>query len=398
VVAFAAVGLFVLLVSRLWVLPWLVLVVVALLAWIPGVGPWLLARLRWRRLPLVGGLTGIAASLVLFGFTVAFAAAASTLFPLATSSPRPSSVAAPGLGSPAPSLAHATDSGAPTSMPSATAPSSAPTTVSSRAVAGTPSGGACSSDFAAHIYHPDRLVVLQPCLTVTGVVATLRREADGDVHVGLWLDPGEESLLNAKNLSDQGGNLVVEVICAGTVTQADAVSACANYLDPVAVPTLGTHISVTGPYVLDTQHGWDEIHPAEAIGAGGPAVVNPAAAPPSATPAPTEAAPVAPTATPLPATTVPPSTAGVTFTFVRTPVGRNQTATATVATTPGASCSIRVTYASGPSRAQGLAPTSADGNGVASWSWLVGSRTTFGSWPIDVSCGGATARAYFFVQ
>jgi len=235
---------------------------------------------------------------------------------------------------------------------------------------------------------------LQPCLTVIGVVATLRREADGDVHVGLRLDPGEESLLDATNLSGQGGNLVVEVICVGTVTQADAVTACAHYLDPVAVPTLGTRVSVTGPYVLDTQHGWDEIHPAEAIGAGGPAVVTPGTGPPSATPAATVAAP----ATPLPATTSPPSTAGVTFTFVRTPVGRNQTATATVATTPGASCSIRVTYASGPSRAQGLTPTSADGSGVASWSWLVGSRTTSGSWPIDVSCAGATARAYFVVQ
>ena len=51
------------------------------------------------------------------------------------------------------------------------------------------------------------------------------------------------------------------------MTQADAVSACAGYHNPLVIPPVGAHVTVTGAYVLDLDHGsWAEIHPVTAIG------------------------------------------------------------------------------------------------------------------------------------
>ena len=60
-------------------------------------------------------------------------------------------------------------------------------------------------------------------------------------------------------------------------------------------------------------------------------------------------------------------------------------------------CSIVVEYKSGPSRAKGLYPKRPD-HGRVAWTWLVGTRTTPGRWPIVVSCGRAgTLRTSFRV-
>lgn len=120
----------------------------------------------------------------------------------------------------------------------------------------------------------------------------------------------------------------------------------------------------------------------------------------SRAPAPGPASAPAP---PPPATDPEPATElSVTFTSVTSPVKAGSKATAAVATVPGASCSVTVTYKSGPSKAQGLDPKSASSAGEASWTWTVGSRTTTGDWPIDVTCelGGtsASARTLFTVQ
>lgn len=52
-------------------------------------------------------------------------------------------------------------------------------------------------------------------------------------------------------------------------------------------------------------------------------------------------------------------------------------------------CSITVYYKSGPSRAKGLYPKRPGAGGRVSWTWLVGTRTTPGRWPIAVRCGSA---------
>ena len=73
-------------------------------------------------------------------------------------------------------------------------------------------------------------------------------------------------------------------------------------------------------------------------------------------------------------------------------VSRGAKATVSVRTRAGVTCSISVIYKSGPSTAKGLEPKQADAAGVVSWSWTVGTRTTPGTWPVIITCGGETVR------
>jgi hypothetical protein len=114
----------------------------------------------------------------------------------------------------------------------------------------------------SHVYNPDRLEVVSQCVTVSGTVENVLPERDGDYHIRLRLDPAYANLTNESNDRYQYGDLVVEIICARAVTQPDAITACENYSNPIPIPTIGQHITVSGPYVLDTDHyGWAEIHP-----------------------------------------------------------------------------------------------------------------------------------------
>ena len=92
----------------------------------------------------------------------------------------------------------------------------------------------------------------------------------------------------------------------------------------------------------------------------------------------------------------------VRFTKLTSPVYRGNNATATVSTTRGASCSITVNYRSGRSSAKGLARKTASSNGVASWTWKVGTNTTPGRASVRVACtkSGSTGSAtkYFEVR
>jgi hypothetical protein len=119
----------------------------------------------------------------------------------------------------------------------------------------------CDQALWQHVYHPARLKVLDPCKTVSGTIESVKAEADGDYHIRLKPDPEFNSLLNDKNLSGQNGDLVLEPVCEKAVTQSDAVSACQNFSGHITIPSPGTHVTATGSYVLDTEHGWNEIHP-----------------------------------------------------------------------------------------------------------------------------------------
>jgi len=125
--------------------------------------------------------------------------------------------------------------------------------------------GALLSTHIAHVYHADRLHTIEHCKLVTGIVEQVRSERDGDFHIRLRLDPGQELLTNHGNQERQGGDLVVEPICEHPVTQEDAVDACRDFSGGVPRPHKGMHVRVIGPYVLDVEHGWMEIHPAVLI-------------------------------------------------------------------------------------------------------------------------------------
>jgi hypothetical protein len=115
---------------------------------------------------------------------------------------------------------------------------------------------------SSHVYNPYRLTVLQSCITASGFVDNVLQEADGDYHVRLALDSQYSNLTNSGNDQYQYGDLVVEIICALPITQSDAVAACQNYTNSITIPSVNDHVTVTGPYVLDTAHSdWAEIHP-----------------------------------------------------------------------------------------------------------------------------------------
>lgn len=99
-------------------------------------------------------------------------------------------------------------------------------------------------DLLAGVYHPYRLRVLAPCRSVVGTVEAVRHEQDGDVHIDL--DTGG-ALTNVVNGSEQGGSLLVEFMPRDG--------------GHLPVPSVGDHISLTGAWVLDTDHGWNELHP-----------------------------------------------------------------------------------------------------------------------------------------
>jgi hypothetical protein len=106
----------------------------------------------------------------------------------------------------------------------------------------------------AGVYHPQRLNVKSRCRVAVGTVRQVKfEEYDGDVHIDLRLDPGQEKLL-AEGNERVGGNLVVEVIPQDR--------------SRVALPSVGARVQVVGPWVEDTQHDWNEIHPAWWISAG----------------------------------------------------------------------------------------------------------------------------------
>jgi hypothetical protein len=160
-----------------------------------------------------------------------------------------------------------------------------------------PAQGGCDPALWRHVYSPDRLHVVSACMTVTGTVEEVRQEPDGDLHI--LLKPDDPSLVNAVNASDEHGDLVLEPVCAGPVSQADAVAACQGFTSGVSIPATGSRVQVTGSYVLDADHGWMEIHPVSRITVIGsqPAPV-PSSAPPTTAPAaPPTTAPAAPPTT-----------------------------------------------------------------------------------------------------
>jgi hypothetical protein len=119
----------------------------------------------------------------------------------------------------------------------------------------------CNAALWDHVYDPSRLRIVDTCRTVTGVITDQHTNDDGDIDVRLALDPPYANLVNAGNVSNLNGHLQTEAICQAAIQTADASNACAGLNGAVRVPPDGTHVQVTGTYVLDLLHGWMEIHP-----------------------------------------------------------------------------------------------------------------------------------------
>ena len=133
----------------------------------------------------------------------------------------------------------------------------------------------CGDRKWAHVYNPTRLLVKNDCVTITGTIIDntsgrqsdgVRHEADGDTHGWLRVDPAFAGLINAGNTSDEGGNLVFEIVCHYSVTQTDAKPACNGFTDHMTIPKAGTHVAIRGTFVQEQNHKkWNEIHPVTSI-------------------------------------------------------------------------------------------------------------------------------------
>jgi hypothetical protein len=133
--------------------------------------------------------------------------------------------------------------------------------------------GTCNASLWQFVYHAYRLTGTRPCITVTGVVDTFKAEPDGDFHLGLRLQASNSNLLNSQNVGVQHGDLVVEAVCQGNVTQQDVIDlrTCNGYTGPhfqLSSRNKGQTVTVTGTFVSDGIHGWNEIHPVSSVQLG----------------------------------------------------------------------------------------------------------------------------------
>ena len=123
----------------------------------------------------------------------------------------------------------------------------------------------CTDDPAAYlqknIWNAKRLDIIEPCITITGVVTAVRPILDGDLHVHLRPDPHFSGLVNEKNIQARGGNLIMEPQCRWAMWRRGSTGSCSNRGFRLEIPKVGTRVRVTGTFVFDRDHGWNELHP-----------------------------------------------------------------------------------------------------------------------------------------
>lgn len=123
----------------------------------------------------------------------------------------------------------------------------------------------CDKSLWQHVFLPTRLHIVNPCMITTGIIKSIQAENDGDFHIKLLTD--NHSLINQANIKFENGDLVLEVICQNPVSRPEVGSACNNFnYPPINLPPVGSHVAVTGSYVLDTRNNnWAEIHPVTSV-------------------------------------------------------------------------------------------------------------------------------------
>ncbi len=111
--------------------------------------------------------------------------------------------------------------------------------------------GCVEGDPLGGVYLPSRLKVLDPCVTVEGVVREVEEpaagEGDGDLSFNVELSGDDLRLINDGNRANMHGWLHMEIV---PLDQPN-----------VRTPKAGDRVRVRGPWVLDTVHGHNEVHP-----------------------------------------------------------------------------------------------------------------------------------------
>jgi hypothetical protein len=111
-----------------------------------------------------------------------------------------------------------------------------------------PSYCPAKSKWTNGVYHPSRLVLQGVvCQRAAGTVRSVRHEEDGDLHIGVKLTSEYKGLIDDANATKQHGWLVVEFMVRD-----------GGHLPE---PGVGDKVTLVGAWVLDTEHGWMELHP-----------------------------------------------------------------------------------------------------------------------------------------
>src|SRR5215203_4833801 len=120
-----------------------------------------------------------------------------------------------------------------------------------KASQGAPQGASCPppNQVLEGVWSPDRLLVLNPCQTITGKVdiSDLPQYLadDGDVHNEFKLDKQYRKLLTDQQETQE--NMVVELMPRDG--------------GHLPVPPVGPKLTLWGALVYDSGHAWMEIHP-----------------------------------------------------------------------------------------------------------------------------------------
>ncbi|HRI27087.1 MAG TPA: hypothetical protein PK239_03845 [Chitinophagales bacterium] len=123
------------------------------------------------------------------------------------------------------------------------------------------SEGNCNNGLWQHIHNPARLIIIEPCVTLTGKVKGVHTSPDGDIHLRIAMDRNTRLPINFYNYIARGGCIVAEIICGKPAKSSKGKISCMGYQNALTIPKRGSSVSITGSYVLDTNHGWREIHP-----------------------------------------------------------------------------------------------------------------------------------------
>ena len=145
----------------------------------------------------------------------------------------------------------------------------------------------CDTNYWNHTYANARLKVYnQGCQTITGTIKALIQPGgllgtgDGDYHIYVLPDSEYAWMVSYRDTnylklcegSDSAGYrllctpcLNVEEVCKGAATDASVSatvdSACQGFNDTVYLPNVGEYVRCSGPFIYDTVHCWNELHP-----------------------------------------------------------------------------------------------------------------------------------------
>ena len=139
----------------------------------------------------------------------------------------------------------------------------------------------CDASLWDHTYSHERFRDSnRTCVLAIGTISLVQQDDDMDDHIRLHLDSGQNWMLAQSNLDHQGGDLVLEVVCAHPAnarTTAIQLQACQGYTNKVTIPRVGDHVVAVGTFATDmahynacpvartAQHCWNELHPVTSI-------------------------------------------------------------------------------------------------------------------------------------